>query len=176
MRIRKIVDSISSEIELGNGLRKSIALANYNVAELDRDRNFYKNFQILKIKKLTCGALFLISHHNSQTLYHNAIISHFVQDYDSTCQQCERGNLKPAPKENISHIFWDCPKIDDILNDLNLIISNGFLSHEELKIIIFLGCNKPLNFSIETTNIICFTVMYYIFSTRNTKNIYLQHS
>ena len=104
MRIRKIVDSISSEIELGNGLRKSIALANYNVAELDRDRNFYKNFQILKIKKLTCGALFLISHHNSQTLYHNAIISHFVQDYDSTCQQCERGNLKPAPKENISHM------------------------------------------------------------------------
>ena len=102
MRIRKIVDSINSEIELGNGLRKSIALANYNVVELDRDRNFYKIFKFSKLKNNLRSFFFNFT---SQTLYHNAIISHFVQDYDSTCQQCERGNLKPAPRENISHIF-----------------------------------------------------------------------
>ena len=69
-------------------------------------------------------------------------------------------------------LIWDCPKISDILNDLNIIISNGVLSHEELKSVIFLGCNNPVTFNIETTNIICFIVMYYIFSTRNSGRIY----
>ena len=102
VRIRKIIDSINFEIEPGNGLRKSIALANYNVAELDRDRNFYIIFKFSKLKNNLRSFFFNFT---SQTLYHNAIISHFVQDYDSTCQWCERGNLKPAPRENISHIF-----------------------------------------------------------------------
>ena len=149
VRIRKIIDSLNSEIKPGNGLQKRIALVNYNVAEPERDCNFFK---ILK---------FFIFNFTSQTLYHNAMISHFVQDYDSTCQRFGQGNLNPAPRETISHIFWDCLKIDDILNDLNLIISNRALSHEELRVIIFLGTNKSLNFSIETTNIICFTAIYF---------------
>jgi len=78
----------------------------------------------------------------------------------------------PAPREMISHIFWDCPKISEILLDLNTIISNGALSHEELKSVILLGCNNPLIFNIENTNIICFIVMYYIFSTRNSGRFY----
>ena len=60
----------------------------------------------------------------------------------------------------------------DILLDLNIIISNGTLSQEELKSVIFLGCNNPLTFNIENTNIICFIVMYYIFSTRNSGRFY----
>ena len=85
---------------------------------------------------------------------------------------CEFGKLRPAPRETISHVFWDCPKIYDIITVLNLIISNGVLSYEELKIIIFLGCSNPISYNIETTNIICFIVMYFIFSTRNDRRIY----
>ena len=87
-----------------------------------------------------------------------------------SCQRCDFGKLRPAPRETISHIFWDCPIISDILTDLNRIISNGVLSYEELKMTIFLGCTIPVTFNIETTNIICF--MYYMFSTRNNRRIY----
>ena len=109
---------------------------------------------------------------NFTSLYHNAIIAHFVQDHDPTYQWWDFGNLRPTTRETISHIFWDCPKISNILNDLKLIISNGVLSYEELKTTIFLGCSNPLTFNIETTNIISFIVMYYIFSTKNTRQIY----
>jgi len=64
------------------------------------------------------------------------MMAHFVPDHDPSCQRCEFGKLRPAQRETISHVFWDCPKIYDILTDLNLIISNGVLSYEELKIII----------------------------------------
>ena len=48
------------------------------------------------------------------------MVAHFVQNCDPTCQRCEFGNLRPAPRETISHIFWDCPKISEILLDLNI--------------------------------------------------------
>ena len=127
---------------------------------------------IFGISKLRNNLRSFIFNFTAQTLYHNAMIAHFVQNHDPTCQQCEIGNLKPAPRETISHIFRDCPKISKILHDLNIIISNGTLSHEELKSVIFLGCNNPLIFNIENTNIICFVVMYYIFSTRNLGRFY----
>ena len=100
------------------------------------------------------------------------MIAHFVQNHHPTCQQCEFGNLRPAPRETISHIFWDCPKISEILLDLNIIISNGTLSNEELKSVIFLGCKNPLTFNVENTNIVCLIAMYYIFSTRNSHRSY----
>ena len=100
------------------------------------------------------------------------MIAHFVQNHEPTCQRCELGNLRPAPRETISHVFWDCPKISEILLDLNTIISNGTLSHEELKSVIFLGCTNPLNFNMVNTNTICFIVMFYIFSTRNSGRLY----
>ena len=87
------------------------------------------------------------------------MIAHFVQDHDPSCQRCDFGKLRPAPRETISHIFWDCHKISDILNDLNLIISNGVLSYEELNITIFLGCSNPVTFNYQH---ICFIVMYYM--------------
>ena len=169
VRLRRIFDNFKQGIEPETGLRKRSALAYYNNAEPERDCNFYKIFRISSLRNNLRSFIFNFT---SQTLYHNAMIAHFVQDHDPTCQRCEFGYLRPAPRETISHIFWDCPKISDIINDLNLIISNGVLSYEELKITIFLGCSNPLTFNIETTNIICFIVMYYIFSTRNTRRIY----
>ena len=68
--------------------------------------------------------------------------------------------------------FKTNPNISNILKDLNLIISNGVLSYEELKITIFLGCSNPVTFNIETTNIICYIVMHYIFSSRNNRQVY----
>ena len=169
VRLRRILDNFKPEIETEIGLRKRCTLAYHNNVETVRDCNFYKIFRISKLRNNLRSFIFNFT---SQTLYHNAMIAHFVQDHDPTCQRCDSGYLRPAPRETISHIFWDCPKISDILNDLNLIISNGVLSYEELKITIFLGCSNSLTFNIETTNIICFIVMYYIFSTRNTRRIY----
>ena len=151
------MDNVESEIGPTSGLNKHIALTNYNNVDPERDCNFYKIFKISKLKNNLQGFIFNFT---SQTLYHNAMIAHFVPDHDPSCQRCDFGNLRPAPRETNSHIFWDCPKISDILNDLNLIISNGVLSHEELKITIFLGCSNPVTFNIETTIIICFIVMY----------------
>ena len=110
----------------------------------DWDCNFYKIFRISKLRNNLRSFIFNFS---AQTLYHNAMIAHFVQNHEPTCQQCEFGNLRP--RETISHIFWDCPKIIKILLDLNIIILNGTLSHEELKSVIFLGCNNPLTFNVE---------------------------
>jgi len=169
VKIRRILDNFKPVIVSGYGLRKLVALAHYNNVEPERDCNFYKVFRISKLRNNLRSFIFNFT---AQTSYHKAMIAHFVQDHDPTCQWFLFGNLRPAPRETISHIFWNCPKISDILNDLNLIISNGVLSHEELKITIFLGCSNPLSFNIETTNIICFIVMYYIFSTRNTRRIY----
>ena len=169
VKIRRIIDNIKHEVVSGCGLRKRVALAqNYNV-DPERDCNFYKIFRISKLRNNLRSFIFNFT---AQTLYHNAMIAHFVQNHDPTCQRCEFGNLRPAPRETISHIFWDCPKISEILLDLNIIISNGTLSQEELKSVIFLGCNNPLTFNIENTNIICFIVMYYIFSTRNSGRFY----
>ena len=167
VKIRRII--FKPVVVSGYGLRKCIALAHCNNVEPERDCNFYKVFRISKLRNNLRSFIFNFT---AQTLYHNAMITHFFQNHDPTCQWCKFGNLRPAPRKTISHIFWDCPKISDILNDLNIIILNGVLSHEELKIIIFLGCNNPLTFNIETTNIICFIVRYYIFSTRNSRQIY----
>ena len=41
----------------------------------------------------------------SHTLYNNAMISHFVQNYDPTWKHCENGGLRPAPKETLLQIF-----------------------------------------------------------------------
>jgi hypothetical protein len=169
VRIRRILDNVESEIGPTSGLNKRVALTNYNNADPERDCNFYKIFKISKLKNNLRSFIFNFT---SQTLYHNAMIAHFAPDHDPSCQRCHFGKLRPAPRETISHVFWDCPKISDILTDLNLIISNGVLSYEELKITIFLGCSNPVTFNIETTNIICFIVMYFIFSTRNNRRIY----
>ena len=169
VKIRRIIDNIKNEVVSGSGLRKRVALAhNYDV-DPERDCNFYK---IFKISKLRNNLRSFIFNFTAQTLYHNAMIAHFVQNHHPTCQRCEFGNLRPAPRETISHIFWDCPKISEILLDLNIIISNGTLSNEELKSVIFLGCKNPLTFNVENTNIVCFVAMYYIFSTRNSRRFY----
>ena len=169
VRIRGILDNFKSEIEPTSGFKKRVALANYNNADLERDCNFYKIFKNSKLKNNLRSFIFNFT---SQTLYHNAMIAHFVLDHDPSCQRCDFGKLRPAPRETISHIFWDCPRISEILNDLNTIISNGVLSYEELKTTIFLGCSNPITFNIETTNTICYIVMYYIFSTRNNRQVY----
>jgi len=105
-RIRRILDNFKREIEQGIVLRKRVALANFNNEDPQRDCNFYK---IFKISKLRNNLQSLIFDFTTQTLYHNAMIAHFVQDHDPTCQRCKLGNLRPAPRETISHIFWDCP-------------------------------------------------------------------
>ena len=112
VRIKRILNNFKPEIKLGIGLRKRIALANYNNAEPERDCNFYKIFEISKLRNNLRSFIFNFT---SLTLYQSAMIAHFIQDHDPTCQQCQLENLRPAPREMISHIFWDCPKISDIL-------------------------------------------------------------
>ena len=102
VRITRILDNFKQEIEPGIGLRKRIALANYNNAEPERDCNFYKIFEISKLSNNLRSFIFNFT---SLTLYQNAMIAHFVQDHDPTCQGCELENLRPAPREMISHIF-----------------------------------------------------------------------
>ena len=164
VKIRRIIDNFKHVVVSGYGLRKLGALApDYN-ADPERDCNFYKIFGISKLRNNLRSFIFNFS---AQTLYHNAMITHFVQNHEPTCQRCKFGNLRPVPREMISHIFWDCPKISEILSDLNIIISNGTLSNEELKSVIFLGCKNPITLNVENTNIVCLIAMYYIFSTRN---------
>ena len=140
---RKIVNgsvNFKPVVVSGYGLRKRVALTHDNNVDPETDCNLFKIFRISKLRNNLRSFIFNLT---AQTLYHNAMVAHFIQNHDPSCQWCEIGNLKPAPRETISHIFWDCPKISEILLDLNIIISNGTLSHEELKSVIFLGCNNP---------------------------------
>ena len=122
VKMRRIMDNVESELGPTPGLCKRVALTNYINVNPERDCNFYKIFKISKLKNNLRSFIFNFT---SQTLYHNAMIAHFVQDHDPSCQRCKLGKLRPAPRETISHVFWECPKIYDILTDLNLIISNG---------------------------------------------------
>ena len=168
-KIRRIIDNNKNEAVPGGGLRKRGALAHIYNVDPERDCNFYKIFGFSKLRNNLRSFIFNFT---AQTLYHNAMIAHFVQNHEPTCHRCELGNLRPAPRETIAHIFWDCPKISEIILDLNTIIANGTLSHDELRSVIFLGCTNPLIFNIVDTNTICFIVMYYIFSTRNSGRQY----
>ena len=169
VKIRRFIDNSRKKVASESGLRKRAALANDFDVDSERDCNFYKIFKISKLRNNLRSFIFNFTAH---TFYHNVMIAHFAQDHHPTCQRCELGNLMPAPRETISHIFWDCPKISEILSDLNIIISNGTLSNEELKSVIFLGCKNPITLSVENTNIVCLIAMYYIFSTRNSRRSY----
>ena len=100
------------------------------------------------------------------------MISHFVQNYDPTCKRCEHAGLCPAPKETVLHIFWDCPCILVILNDVRRLISNEPITDIKLREILFLGSDENLKFSIKMTNKICLASLFFIFSTRNNKSVY----
>jgi len=102
------------------------------------------------------------------------MIAHFVQNFDPTCQRCEKNNIRPAPKESIAHIFWDCPNIQIVLSDLNDIISSGMLPHDRLRKVLFLGYkeNDVMIYNVKITNIICLIVLFYIFTTRDGKSLY----
>ena len=105
--MRKILYIVDSENGISSGLLKRKTLADNNSVDSERDCNYHQTFQNTKQKN---NLLSFIFNFMSQSLYHNAMIAHFVQDFDATCQRCER---------------WDCPKINDILRDCNQIISNG---------------------------------------------------
>ena len=100
------------------------------------------------------------------------MISHFVQNYDPTCKRCEHAGLRPAPKETVLHIFWDCPCILVILNDVKKLISNDPIADSKLREILFLGSDAHLQFSIKTTNKICLASLFFIFYSRNNKAVY----
>lgn len=68
--------------------------------------------------------------------------------------------------------FWDCPRIQLILNDLNMIITDEPLVNTNLREILFLGSHSNLTHDIKTTNIICVTTLFYLFSTRNNNTAY----
>ena len=163
-RMRKILIENRYNICVNKGLAKRGILANSAQLDSARDCNFNSLFGFPKLSHNLRSFFFNFT---SYTLYNNAMISHFVQNYESTCKRCEHGGLRPAPKETILHIFWECPCVQGILNDLNDIIASERLNDTSFKEIIFLGCNSGLTYSITTTNIICAATMYFIFSTRN---------
>ena len=80
VKIRKIFVNLNCNPVHENGLRKRIALANYYIEEPERDCNFYKIFKHTKLKNNLRSFIFNFT---SQTLYHNAMISHFVEDYNT---------------------------------------------------------------------------------------------
>ena len=98
VKIRRIIDNFKPVVVSGYGLRKPIALAHYNNVDPERDCNFYKIFRISKLRNNLRSFIFNFT---AQTLYHNAMIAHFVQNHDPTCQRCEFGNLRPAPRKTI---------------------------------------------------------------------------
>ena len=111
VKIRRIIDNFKPIVVSGYGLRKRVALTHDNNVDPETDCNLFKIFRISKLRNNLRSFIFNLT---AQTLYHNAMVTHFIQNHDPSCQWCEIGNLKPAPRETISHIFWDCPKISEI--------------------------------------------------------------
>ena len=74
------------------------------------------------------------------------MISNFVAEQDPAHSRCAGGRLLHAPKETISHIFFDCPMIANILSKLNNLISNNTLDLVELTNVFWLGVpEKKIN-------------------------------
>jgi len=173
-RVRKFLNNSNSTSGAASiGLAKRKALADDNTLNAEGDCNYYMLFNTPKLENKLRSFIFSFT---SQSLYHNGMIAHFVQNFDPTCQRCEKNNIRPAPKESISHIFWDCPNIQIILSDLNDIISNGMLPQDRLRKVLFLGYkeNDVMIFNVKTTNIICLIVLFYIFTTRDCKSPYMK--
>jgi len=94
VKIRSIIDNFKPVVVSEYGLRKRVALAHDNNVDPERDCNFYKIFRISKLRNNLRSFIFNFT---AQALYHNAMIAHFVQNDDPTCQRWEFGNLRPAP-------------------------------------------------------------------------------
>ena len=94
VKIRRIIDNFKPVVVSEYGLRKLVALAHDNNVDPERDCNFYKIFRISKLRNNLRSFIFNFT---AQALYHNAMIAHFVQNDDPTCQRWEFGNLRPAP-------------------------------------------------------------------------------
>ena len=168
-KIRSFYVTSDKEIKNNRGLIKRGILADSMRTDKVRDCNFNLTFCSPKLSHNLRSFIFSFTAH---ILYNNSMISHFVRDFDPTCKRCEYAGLRPAPKESLLHIFWECPGIQIILNDVNIIISNDPLTDINLREILFLGSVMNLKYDIKKTNLICVTTLFFIFSTRNKKSTY----
>ena len=156
-------------IQINTGLLKRGILANCLHTDRVRDCNFNLTFSSPKLSHTLRSFIFSFTLH---TLNNNSMISHLVQNFDPTCKRCEYARLRPAPKESLLRIFWGCPCIQEILNDVNRIISSKPITGNNLREILFLGNISNLKHDIKKTNIICVTTLFFIFSTRNKNTTY----
>ena len=90
----------------------------------------------------------------------------FVVDEDPAGSRCTEGWLLPAPKETLSHIFFDCPMIANILSKLNNLISNNTLDLVELTNIVWLGVPEKNIYCIFKTSLIVKATNYFIYKSR----------
>ena len=146
-KYRKIILKEKVCLHENKGLRKRLKLSTLTQPlPLDpRDCNFYNLFKCSFLTNEFSEFLFKF---NTGTLYTNAMISKFVAKQDSECSRCVGGRLLPAPKENLPHIFVDCPMISNILAELNRLISNNPLSLPELANVVWLGVPEKKIYSI----------------------------
>ena len=98
--MRKILNIVDSENGISSGLLKRKTLTDNNSVDSERDCNYHQTFQNTKLK---INLLRFLFNFMSQSLYHNAMIAHFVQDFDATCQHSEHGKLSLHLK-NLFHI------------------------------------------------------------------------
>ena len=76
------------------------------------------------------------------------------------------GQLLPALKETLAHIFFDCPMISNILSQLNNLISNNTLDLVELTNVVWLGVPEKNIYCIFKTSLIVMATNYFLYKYR----------
>jgi hypothetical protein len=106
---------------------------------------------IRKINARWCAQYYLVDiktflfkfYHN--TLGVNARVAHFNPERSPACFFCEKKIILPAPRETMSHFFWDCPLTYTAVFSL----CTKFITIEVDKNLFFYGTDANGKFSIQ---------------------------
>ena len=165
MKFRKILSKEKICLHNNKGLRKQLKLSTLTQPLEPRKRNLYNLFRCGFFTKEFSEFLFKF---NTGTLYTNAMISNFDVDQDPACSRCTGGQVLPAPKETLSHIFFDCPMIANIPSELNNLISNNTLDLVELTNVVWLGMPEKNIYCTFKTSL---ATKFFLYKSRNSSGM-----
>ena len=94
------------------------------------------------------------------SLQTNYIVSHFKPNVSPICKYCEN----PAFVENVSHLFWFCPKVSDFLIDIFAFVCSTGLVYTPTREQFIFGYHNQSFF--QPKNYITLVVKKYIWKTK----------
>jgi hypothetical protein len=136
-----------------------------NEPSIQRIKSLFSNWNL---HYLSSGIRVFIFKYYNNILGINSRTAHFNREIDASCTFCTLRNNLPAPKETLSHIFFNCPTTNDVLvkfyatylHGITLEQNTFFLSNVSE----FESENRPLNIVLDL-------VRYVIWQHKLTKKV-----